>query len=200
MGVFIVKFNLKSDIVWPPKCPQKLYSLVREGGRTPVCASWYVRWFLNLEAKSADVVSNDGHKVVTNLLRPSAQWVIYFFEIAFSFVTNTHSSQRNCDGKFDFLKNWIPFCLKATSSKVTPSPPWWLRNTHWSRKYKLTQNKFAFPDINYWTFNVIKEDNNSLWLWEKVRKIHHLKIGQFFEMVNTKLCFLKILLGKVKVF
>ena len=100
MGVFIVKFNLKSDIVWPPKCPQKLYSLVREGGRTPLCASWYVRWFLNLEAKSADFVSNDGHKVVTNLLRPSAQWAIFFFEIAFSFVTKVLSLLEAC---FDLI-------------------------------------------------------------------------------------------------
>ena len=134
------------------KMPTKIILSCAGGRADPLCASWYVRWFLNLEAKSADVVSNDGHKVVTNLLRPSAQWVIFFFEIAFSFVTNTHSSRRNCDGKFDSLKNLIPFCLQTTSSKVTPSPLWRLRNTHWSRKYKLTRNKFAFHDINYWTF------------------------------------------------
>ena len=108
MGVFIVKFNLKSDIVWPPKCPQKLYSLVREGGRTPLCASWYVRWFLNLEAKSADVVSNDGHKVVTNLLRPSAQCVLIFFEVAFSFIFFTNSSRQKCNWKISkAYQNWI---------------------------------------------------------------------------------------------
>ena len=117
MGVFIVKFNLKSDIVWPPKCPQKLYSLVREGGRTPLCASWYVRWFLNLEAKSADVVSNDGHKVVTNLLRPSAQWAIFFFEIAFSFVTKVLSLLEAC---FDLISgSSLHMKIQIMGGKIT---------------------------------------------------------------------------------
>ena len=141
MGVFIVKFNLKSDIVWPPKCPQKLYSLVREGGRTPLCASWYVRWFLNLEAKSADFVSNDGHKVVTNLLRPSAQWVIFFFEIAFSFVTKVLSLLEAC---FDLIlgsslhikfKSWAGELLKI-----------WGSNPHSGRSKKNCPFFFSFSN------------------------------------------------------
>ena len=107
-GSFYRKVQSKKWYRMTTKMPTKIILSCAGGRADPLCASWYVRWFLNLEAKSADVVSNDGHKVVTNLLRPSAQCVLIFFEVAFSFIFFTHSSRQKCNWKISkAYQNWI---------------------------------------------------------------------------------------------